>query len=182
MLFKICPLTMRAQAILLVRDAVPLLNVASDDGEYACTWNIATTQSPPAHESNRWRRSCDRLIPLLDEYSNTLLRNLQRFIEIGDNTGAEIIWSSCIISLTHLTALCELVGRMDPTAGSEMNRICDCGLEKLGHLTEDVRSEEYTHLDLLLGVRTRGFSRSRSSSSANEKSGLVFLEKVLSRV
>jgi hypothetical protein len=182
MLFKICPLTMRAQAILLVRDAVPFLNVSSDDGEYASTRSVAATQSSPAHESSRWRRSCDRLIPLLDEYSNTLLRNLQRFIEIGDNTGAEIIWSSCIICLTHLTALCELVGRVDSTASSEMDRICDCGLEKLGHLTEDVRSEEYTHLDLLLGVRIRGFSRSRSSSCADEETGLVFLEKIPDRV
>ena len=149
---------MRAQAILLVRDTASLLNISSDDSEYASTWNTAATQPLPVRESSRWRRSCDRLIPLLDEYSNTLLRNLQRFIEIGDNTGAEIIWSSCITCLTHLTALCELVGRMDPTAGSKMNRICDCSLEKLGHLTEDMRSEEYTHLDLLLGVRIRGFS------------------------
>ena len=148
---------MRAQAILLVRDAVSLLTVSSEDGEYTSTWNIAATHSPLAHESSRWRQSCDRLIPLLDEYSNALLRSLQRFIEIGDNTGAEIIWSSCIICLTHLTALCELTGKMDSTASSEMNRVCDCGLEKLGHLTEDVRSEEYTHLDLLLGVRIRGF-------------------------
>lgn len=111
------------------------------------------------HKSNQWRRSCDQLVALLDEYSDTLLRNLREFVEIGDESGAEIIWSSCITCLAHLTALCELAGRMESTVSLRMNGLCDCNLEKLGHLTEDMRSEEYTHLDLLLGVRSREFSR-----------------------
>jgi len=82
-----------------------------------------------------------------------LLHNLQRFIGIGDNSGAKMIWSSCITCLAYLTALCELVGRMEPTASVAMNALCDSNLEKLGHLTEEMRLEEYTHLDLLLGVR-----------------------------
>lgn len=71
----------------------------------------------------------------------------------------EIIWSSCITCLAYLTALCELAGRTESAAGLAMNELCDCNLEKLGRLTEDVRTEEYTHLDLLLGVRTREFFR-----------------------
>ena len=39
-LFKICPLTMRTQAILLVRDAIYLLKVSSDGGEYASPWQV----------------------------------------------------------------------------------------------------------------------------------------------
>ena len=86
-----------------------------------------------------------------------LLHNLQGFVEVGDNDGATMIWSSCITCLAHLTALCELIGRTEPTASLAMNALCDSNLEKLGQLTDDMRSEEYTHLDLLLGVRTRNF-------------------------
>lgn len=84
-----------------------------------------------------------------------LLRNLQRFVDIGDNIGAEIIWSSCITCLAHLSVLCEIIGRTEPTANVAMSGLCDSTLEKLGHLTEELRVEEYTYLDLLLGVRTR---------------------------
>jgi hypothetical protein len=83
-----------------------------------------------------------------------LLRNLRRFIEIDDKIGAEIIWSSCITCLVHLSALCEIICRAEPTASLAMNALCDSNLEKLGRLTEDMRVEEYTYLDLLLGVRT----------------------------
>lgn len=66
-----------------------------------------------------------------------------------------MIRSSCITCLAYLTALCELAGRTETTADLEMNDLCDSNLEKLGRLTEDMQLEEYTHLDLLLGVRTR---------------------------
>lgn len=102
---------------------------------------------------------------------------------MGDNSGTEMIWSSCITCLAYLTALCELVGRTEPTSSLAMNTICDSNLEKLGHLTEDVRSEGYTHLDLLLGVRTRKFSRLLLNDNADERmDGLVLLGKVLDRV
>lgn len=112
-----------------------------------------------AYTSSQWRQSFDQLISLLDGYSDMLWRNLRRFIDIGDNVGAEIIWSSCITCLAHLSALCEVIGRTEPTASLAMNSLCDLNLEKLGHLTEDIRSEEYTYLDLLLGVRTRKSSQ-----------------------
>ena len=149
---------MRTQAILLVRDATLFLDILLDGGECVALGIrrlIGQTSQPiSVHKSSQWRQSCDQLITLLDGYSETLLRNLRTFIEIGDNSGAEMIWSSCITCLAYLTALCELVGRTEPTTSLAMNALCDGNLEKLGHLTEDVRLEEYTYLDLLLGVRT----------------------------
>ena len=64
-----------------------------------------------------------------------------------------MIRGSCITCLAYLTALCELAGRTETTADLEMNDLCDSNLEKLGRLTEDMQLGEYTHLDLLLGVR-----------------------------
>jgi hypothetical protein len=121
------------------------------------------------YTSIQWRQSFDHLISLLDGYSDTLLRNLRRFIDIGDNIGAEIIWNSSISCLAHLSALCELMGRMEPTANIAMNSLCDSNLEKLGQLTEDLRVEEYTYLDLLLGVRTPTPFRLFSNPNTDER-------------
>jgi len=155
---------MRTQSILLVRDSISVLNARSGGGGFAALgqmWTVNDLISNPvlAHKSSQWSQSCDQLISLLGGYSEMLLRNLQRFIGIGDNIGARIIWSSCITCLAYLTALCELAGRIEPTASAAMNALCDSNLEKLGHLTEDMRLEEYTYLDLLLGVRTREIFR-----------------------
>lgn len=135
------------------------------------------------YTSIQWRQSFDHLIALLDGYSDMLLRNLQRFVDIGDNIGAEIIWSSCVTCLAHLSALCELIGRMEPTSNVAMNSLCDSNLEKLGQLTEDLRVEGYTHLDLLLGVRTRTTFRLVSNSNANRKTNaLVLMGEIPDRV
>ena len=99
-----------------------------------------------------WIQSCDRLVFLLDNYSQTLLSNLQRFQELGDRSGAGIIRSSCIDCLAHLAALCEALGQIEPTR-TQLDALCDSSLERLCELTKDVRTEEYTRLDLLLGVR-----------------------------
>jgi len=74
----------------------------------------------------------------LDEYSDTLLRNIQRFLEIGDSLGAKTIQSSCIGCLAHLAALCELISWVDPDSKPQMDIICDSSLERLGHLTQSV--------------------------------------------
>lgn len=34
-----------------------------------------------------------------------------------------------------------------------MDTVCDLSLERLGHLTQEMRFEEYTYFDLLLRVR-----------------------------
>ena len=99
-----------------------------------------------------WMQSCDRLVFLLDNYSQTLLSNLQRFQELGDKSGAGIIRSSCINCLAHLAVLCETLVQIEATR-TQLNTLCDLSLEQLCELTRDMRMEEFTRLDLLLGVR-----------------------------
>lgn len=143
----------------------------------------AISQPSLVYTSIQWRQSFDHLITLLDGYSDALLHNLRRFIDIDDNIGAEIIWSSCITCIAHLSALCEFIGRTDPTANVAMNSLCDSNLEKLGQLTEDLRVEEYTNLDLLLGVRTYTTFRLFSGADTDEKMNvLVLLGEILDRV
>ena len=89
---------------------------------------------------------------LLDNHSQTLLFNLQRFQELGDKNGAGTIRSSCVSCFAHLAVLCEVLGRVEPTR-TQLDTLCDLSLERLCELTRDTHMEEYTHLDLLLGVR-----------------------------
>ena len=89
----------------------------------------------------------------LDEYSDTLVRNIRRFTEIGDDHGAEIIQSSCVGCLAHLALLCDSISRLEPNSKPQMDAICDSSLERLGRLTQEMNFEEYTYLDLLLKVR-----------------------------
>ena len=42
---------------------------------------------------------------------------------------------------------------MDPVAKVEMYDLCDLALQRLGTLTSELHLDEYTPLDLLLGVR-----------------------------
>ena len=64
-----------------------------------------------------------------------------------------MIGSSCITCIAHLATFYEVVGRVDPVAGVEMYNLCDLALQRLGTLTSELNFDEYTHLDLLLGVR-----------------------------
>ena len=65
-----------------------------------------------------------------------------------------MIGISCIACLAHLAILYEIVGRMEPGAEVEMHGLCDLALLRLGTLTSELRLDEYTYLDLLLGVRS----------------------------
>ena len=100
-----------------------------------------------------WKQLCDQLVIRLDEYSDALLRNMRDFLEIEDTHGAEIIQNSCVGCLTHLAMLCDLIGRVEPSSKSRTAAICDSSLERLGRLTQQINRNEYTYLDLLLGVR-----------------------------
>jgi len=93
-------------------------------------------------------------VVILDDYSRTLLSNLQKFRELGDNSGAGAIRSSCVNCLAHLAALYEVLYRLEPTPRTELETVCDSALEWLSELSEGMQEEEYTRLDLLLGVRT----------------------------
>ena len=107
----------------------------------------------PEVQLGKWRQSCDKLMILLEGYSKTLLSNLRRFQELGDNGGAGMIRNSCVNCLAHLAVLCEALGEIEPTHGTEPDTLCDSTLERLGELAQDMRMEECTRLDLLLGVR-----------------------------
>ena len=93
------------------------------------------------------------MVILLDDYSQTLLSNLQRFRELGDTTGAGVIGASCVNCLAHLAVLCDTLSKVRPAPQMKLNILCDSTLERLGGLARDIRMEEYTRLDLLLGVR-----------------------------
>ena len=101
----------------------------------------------------QWKKTCGELVTRLDEYSDTLLWNIRNFQRIGDNQGAEIIQSSCVVCLAHLAVLCDLISRLEPNFDPEMDAICDSSLERLGRLTQEMKFERYTYFDLLLRVR-----------------------------
>jgi hypothetical protein len=100
-----------------------------------------------------WHQMRNQLVIRLDEYSETLLRHLQRFLKVGDNRGAEVIQRSCVACLAHLAILCDLTNGLEPNFKPQMDAICDSSLERLGHLTRGMRIDGYTYLDILLGVR-----------------------------
>ena len=93
------------------------------------------------------------MVSNLCQYSGTLLRNIRRFVEIGDSLGTEIIQNSCVCCLSHLAVLCDLMGQLEPNSKPRMDDICDWSLGRLGDLTQGMCFEEYTYLDLLLRVR-----------------------------
>ena len=89
---------------------------------------------------------------LLDDYSQTLLSNLQRFQELGDTNGVEMIRASCVNCLAHLVVLCETLRKIEPNSQIKLDTLCDSTLERLGALARDMHMDEYTRLDLLLAV------------------------------
>ena len=68
-----------------------------------------------------------------------------------------MIGGSCIACLAHLAILYEAVCRTDPTAAPEMYDLWDSALQSLGEVTSKLRVDEYSYLDLLLGVRPSSF-------------------------
>ena len=145
---------MRTQGILLVKDAILLMALCSTNGR---SFHFVVYPSRPClvtgTKPGQWKQIYDELVIRLDEYSDTLLQNAQRFTEIGDGLGAEIIQSSCVSCLAHLAVLCDLVSRLEPNSKPQMVAVCDSSLERLGRLTQEVNFDEYTYLDLLLRVR-----------------------------
>lgn len=111
-----------------------------------------------------WRQSYDHLVSFLDDYSDTLMVYLGEFDKTNDTEGASMIRSSCIACLAHLAALYNFVGEMQPSAAATVNGLCDAALDNLGYLTQDMKLEEVTYLDLLLKVpATCTFLYSRSN-------------------
>ena len=152
-LFEICPLIMRTQGILLVRDAIVAFCSADSALSYFTIDLVVTSHFVTGAEPDQWRQLCEELVPRLDEYSDTLLRNGRAFLQIGDTQGAEIIQSSCVGCLAHLAVLCDLVSHLEPKSKALMDVICDSSLERLGQLTQEMSFDRYTYFDLLLRVR-----------------------------
>ena len=100
-----------------------------------------------------WRQSCDQQVAILSDYSQTLLSNLRRFTELGDNSGAEMIRRCCVNCFAHLAVLCEAIGEVETVPHAQVDEICNSSLERLSELAQDLRMEEYTRHDLLLWVR-----------------------------
>jgi hypothetical protein len=88
----------------------------------------------------------------LEEFSQKLFSNVKTFREHGDKNGADIVSSSCIACLSHLAVLYEATGQTDPVSKARMDCLCDLALQKLGKLTSELQFDEYSYLDLLLGV------------------------------
>ena len=147
---------MRTQGILLVRDVILLLAILPVNGELSSSNSVVLRLKPNPTASDArlgvWRQSCDQVLASLEEFSQNLFENLKQFREYGDKAGADLIGSNCIACLAHLAVLYEVIGRMHPGA-RDIFTLCDSALRRLGSLTSDLQFDEYTCLDLLLGVR-----------------------------
>lgn len=81
------------------------------------------------------------------------MKNMELFINLRDASGAETIWTCCVVCLAHLAALSHQMSQTDLASSVPVNDLYDVALGKLGSLSLYVRIEVYSPLDLLLGVR-----------------------------
>ena len=93
------------------------------------------------------------MLESLEDFSQKLFSNVKTFREHGDKSGADIVSSSCIACLSHLAVVYGVTGQTDPAAQARMDRLWGLALQRLGELTSGLQSDEYSYLDLLLGVR-----------------------------
>jgi hypothetical protein len=93
------------------------------------------------------------MVESLEKFSEKLLDDIKMFRKHGDKNGAEVVSGICIACLAHLAILYDIVSSNDPSAKAEVDGLCDSVLRSLGELTLELHFDEYTYLDLLLGVR-----------------------------
>ena len=104
--------------------------------------------------------SCPQLALTLDKFSNALMENLQRFVELGDRSGVETIWTCCVVCLGHLVALSHVTSLREQSSRGSMKDLCDLTPAKLAGLSRGVHVEFYSYLGVLTGVRISvGFYR-----------------------
>ena len=115
---------------------------------------LIRTASVDENTDGRWE-SYHQLVLALDEFSNALMRNMQRFMEVEDSSGVETIWTCCVLCLAHLAALSHLTGQTELTLGGSMHNLCDLALNRLGALSREIPVEVYSHFDVLTRVRIR---------------------------
>jgi len=135
------------------------------------------TLPSPGAKPESWRQPCDRVLTSLEAFSQGLSGKIRRFREHGDKAGVETLSTNCIACLAHLAILSEVVGRTDPVSRIEMYDRCDSALRRLGTLTSELCLDEYTYLDLLLGVRSR-FVLLLDGDGSNQKLGVGLLEEI----
>jgi hypothetical protein len=97
------------------------------------------------------------MVESLEEFSQKLLDDIKTFRKHGDKNGAEVVSGICIACMAHLAILYDIVSNNDPSAKAEVDSLCDSTLRSLGELTLELHFDEYTYLDLLLGVRLTFF-------------------------
>ena len=114
---------------------------------------LISTTLVDENTDGQWE-SYHQLALALDGFSNTLMGNLQRFIEVEDSSGVETIWTCCVTCLAHLAALSHLIGQRELSLGGSMNNLCDLTLNKLGTLSCEIHVEAYSYFDVLTRVRT----------------------------
>ena len=102
----------------MVKDVIVFINLClTDDGPpHLVISPIDPRCCPTGVNPGQWRPICDELVTRLDEYSNALLRNIWRFVSIGDIHGAEIMQSGYVGCLARLAVLCVLIGRLGPNS------------------------------------------------------------------
>lgn len=145
---------MQTQSILLIRDAISVLDAHSTNREARLFHSLIVTDSYPleAEGSSGQRESCHRLALALGKFSDNLMENLQQFIKLEDSNGVGTIWTCCITCLAHLAALYHLISQTEPALKDTMDDFFDLTLVKLGSLSLEVHIEEYSHFDILTGV------------------------------
>ena len=74
-------------------------------------------------------------------------------MEVEDSNGVGTIWTCCVTCLGHLAALCHLISQTELNPNNSMDDLCDLAIEKLGNVSYRAHIEEYSHFDLLTGVR-----------------------------
>ena len=55
--------------------------------------------------------------------------------------------------LAHLAALYHFMSQTDPAWSAPVNGLYDLTLDKVGNLSLEIRIDEYSHFDVLTGVR-----------------------------
>jgi hypothetical protein len=93
------------------------------------------------------------MVESLEEFSEKLFDDIKTFHKHSNKNGAEVVSGICIACLAHLAILYHIVSSNDPSAKAEVDDLCNSMLQSLGELTLELHFDEYTYLDLLLGVR-----------------------------
>ena len=123
-----------------------------------------------------------QLALVLGRFSDSLMENLERFIEIEDSSGIETIWTCCVTCLGHLAALCHFISHAVPTLSGSMDDLCNLALDKLTSLSHEVRIEECSHFDVLTAVRISALLRWMNDSALTKNGNQISWKRALATI